>query len=450
MTGSAPSPVGIGPDLAGALERRARQSQRDWRAPGLIAGVVRDGSLVWSCGVGAADLSVPERALGADTAFAIGSVTKTFTASLIMMLRDAGRLSLADRLDAHLPGVPHGAVTLREMLAHASGLQREPAGQAWDELAMPSIEELLAHLDQAEQVLPARRRWHYSNLAFALLGEVVARVEGRPWADALRARLLEPLGMTATTLAPPVGRAVGYYADPFADRAQVEPWPDMAAFCSAGGLWSTLSDLGRWASFLATGADGVLSADTLEEMSRPEIMVDLDGWTEAWGLGLELFRSGERVMVGHGGAMPGFLTGLAVRRRERVGAIVAVNSSAGADPAALAVELVGAMLDREPPPVPPWRPGPPVPAALEPLLGQWWSEGSPFTFSVRQGHLEARADAAPDKAPAVFEQVAEDRFRVRSGREEGELLFVERGPDGAVTRMFWAGSAVTHHPQAFG
>jgi CubicO group peptidase (beta-lactamase class C family) len=432
------------------LERRVREKQREWRAPGLVAGVVRDGALTWSLGVGAADVGQPDVAPGPETAFAIGSISKTFTAALIMMLRDEGKLSLSDPVSRFLDVPAHANLTIRELLAHASGLQREPLGNFWDTLVVPDIKTVVRDLRDAEQVLPARLRFHYSNLAYSLLGEVVSRVDGRPWASALEVRLLEPLGMTRTSVTPAPPAALGYYTDPFTDQVHLEKWPDMAGFSSAGGLWSTLSDLCRWVSFLAVGADGVLSASTLDEMTRPEIMSDLENWTLAWGLGLELFRRGERILVGHEGAMPGFLACLAVRRVDRIGAIVLCNTSAGAAPADLALDLACAVLDATPPPVPAWRPGPPVPASLVPLLGRWWSEGESFTFTVREGHLEARKDSQADRPAAVFEAEGPDRYRTVSGREEGELLLVERDSAGAVTRLRWATYPFTREPRTFG
>jgi CubicO group peptidase (beta-lactamase class C family) len=440
----------LAPTIIHQLERLVRERQREWRTPGLAAGVVRDGALTWSLGVGASDVAQPDVAPGPETAFAIGSVSKTFTAALIMMLRDEGKLSLSDPVSRFVNVPAHGGLTLRELLAHASGLQREPVGDMWDTLVVPDIETVVRDLRDAEQVLPARRRFHYSNLAYSLLGEVVSRVDGRPWAAALRARLLDPLNMTRTAMSPAPPVAIGYYTDPFTDQVQPEKWPDLGGFSSAGGLWSTLSDLSRWISFLAIGSDGVLSASTIDEMTRPEIMSDLENWTLAWGLGLELFRRGERILVGHEGAMPGFLAGLAVRRVDRVGAIVLCNTSAGASPADLALDLACTVLDAAPPPVPPWRPGPPVPASLLPLVGRWWSEGESFTFIVREGHLEARKDSQPSKPPAVFAPEGADRYRAVSGREEGELLRVERDSSGAVTRLLWATYPFTREPRTFG
>ena len=113
-----------------------------------------------------------------------------------MQLRDAGEISLDDELTQHLPESAH-APTIGRMLAHASGLQREPPGEIWETMKAPSREELLAGTADAEQVLQPGSWWHYSNLAFALLGEVVARAHGATWEKALQDRILDPLGSDA-------------------------------------------------------------------------------------------------------------------------------------------------------------------------------------------------------------------------------------------------------------
>jgi hypothetical protein len=108
-------------------------------------------------------------------------------------------------------------------------------------------------------------------------------------------------------------------------------------------------------------------------------------------------------------------------------------------------------VDHDPVEEPAWQPGTSVPEHLVPLLGRWFSEGSAYTFSVREGRLEARADAAPkDRAPSVFERLDEDTYRTVSGRERGELLRVTRGPDGAVRKLNWATYLVSREPLAFG
>ncbi|MCW2777628.1 MAG: beta-lactamase, partial [Frankiales bacterium] len=153
----------------------------------MVAAVVREGEVLWTGAVGAAEVGGTPAA--ADVSYRIGSVTKTFTAVLVLQLRDAGLLDLDDRLEQHLPGTRHGGVTLRRMLAHVSGLQREPVGDLWVDLQVPTREQLLDGFEQAEQVLPQRAVHHYSNIAYAVLGEVVARRTGLTSEKALQERL---------------------------------------------------------------------------------------------------------------------------------------------------------------------------------------------------------------------------------------------------------------------
>src|SRR5664280_1816747 len=241
------SVIPLGEGLIRDLERRVREAQSVWHSPAVSAGLVRDGALVWSTHVGSARLD-PVAAPTDDTQYMIGSITKTFTAVLIMALRDAGRLSLDDRLDTFLPQTRHGAITIRQMLAHASGLQREPVGRIWENLDAPDQERLLRELDEAEQVLPAHFAFHYSNLAFALLGQVVELLDQRAWADVVTTAILAPLEMKDTALVPnPTRRARGYQVHPHSGVATLEPLLELRAMAPLGGLWSTVSDLGRYA-----------------------------------------------------------------------------------------------------------------------------------------------------------------------------------------------------------
>ncbi len=179
--------------LAAKLDRLVRAEQRDKRLASLAAAVLRDGEPVWETAVGAADVEAGTEATP-DTQYRIGSITKTFTAAAIMQLRDAGKLDLEDTLDRHIEGVAH-TPTIRRLLSHASGLQRETQDDSWLTLRFAQPEELLETLAQAELVLPAGARFHYSNLAFALLGIVVERVSGVPYMEYVRGRLFEPVGL---------------------------------------------------------------------------------------------------------------------------------------------------------------------------------------------------------------------------------------------------------------
>lgn len=439
----------VGPALARRLDLAVRQAQHDWRSPAVSAGVVRDGVLVWSSHVGSARLE-PAVAPTDDTQYMIGSVTKTFTALLVMRLRDAGRLSLDDRLETFLPQTRHGGVTVRQMLAHASGLQREPVGRIWETLEAPDEERLLRELEDAEQVLPAHFAFHYSNLAYALLGQVVERLEGRSWEEVVTDRVLAPLEMKRTGLTPvEEERALGYLVHPHAGTATREPRFDLRATAALGGLWSTVADLGRYAAFVADPVSEVLSPDSVEEMCRPVVMTDVDSWGGAYGLGFGMERFGDRVLVGHGGAMPGYLTGLRVRRADRVGAVVFANSTAGALPVALAGQLVNEVLDAEPSLAQAWVPSRPQPE-LDGVLGSWWTEGEEIVFEVRDDELWSRlAGSATPLSDTRFVREDADRWRAVAGRERGELLEVVRDERGTVVQMYFATYAVTRTPKAF-
>jgi CubicO group peptidase (beta-lactamase class C family) len=413
------------------LRHRLAESQSSWRALGVGAAVRRHGALVWSGTAGSADTA--GAGLADDMQLRIGSITKTFTAVLVMQCRDEGLLDLDDRLDRFLPeeSAAHGALTPRRMLAHLSGLQREPVGDIWANPEGPDRATLLAGLADAEAVLPPADRWHYSNLAYALLGEVVARLRGGTWEEVLRERLLEPLGLDRTT----VRRSA-------AVRHRLPHRPVCRPAARGAGVPRQRVRAGRRA---VVHGRGPVPVGQLPRRPRPggprarDARRDVHaaghvrpGRLDAGlGLGLMLYRRDDRVLVGHGGAMPGFLAGLVVRRPEKVAAAVLVNTSAGADPDGLAIDLALAVVDDAPDLPEPWRPGPPVPAAYEDLLGVWWTEGNQFTFSVREGRLEARAAAAPaHRPPAVFEPEGEDRFRVVSGASTGRSCGSSAAPTG--------------------
>jgi CubicO group peptidase (beta-lactamase class C family) len=430
--------------LAAELERLIRREQRDKRLPSLAGAVVRDGEVAWETAVGVADVQ-EKREATTDTQYRLGSITKTFTAAAILQLRDAGRLDLEDALDRHVEGVPH-APSLRRLLSHTSGLQRETHDDAWLTNHFADADELLATFDRAEQVLPPGARFHYSNLAFALLGIVVERVSGRPYPDYVREQLLEPLGLRRMSFEPQAPAAQGYLVQPYTDGVWEEAPVTTGAWIAAGQLWGTVRDLCRWAAFLAAPDESVLSRAAVEEMRTVQTIDDHQRWSSGYGLGLQLVRDGERLLAGHGGSMPGFIAGVYVAPRDKVGAALLTNSSE-ARLVELATKLVAETVERWPVPPEPWAVEEAPPDDVAPLLGLWFLEGSEVFFRWRGGKLEARFPDLPDwRPPSVFVRERDDRWRTESGMEQGEALRLERDVDGRVVRMIWAGYPVTREP----
>jgi CubicO group peptidase (beta-lactamase class C family) len=431
------------------FRRLVLEAQSAGRLPSLSAAVFRACELVWSDAVGLGD--VEQRIeVTADTQYAVASITKTFTAAALLQLRDEGKLDLEDPLSRHLPEAAHGTPTLRRMLSHASGLQREPPGEIWETLEFPDEEELLRGLEEAEQVLPPAAAWHYSNLAYALLGHVVARVSSVPFRDYVQDRLLGPLGLERTTWGPTPPAALPYFVEPYSDAVRREPVLGLGGKSGESGLYSSVGDLARWGAFLCDPDESVLAESSVSEMHDLQVMAEAD-WTRGWGLGIELWRRGDRIFGGHTGGFPGFLSILLYSRRERIGAVLLANTSRWAKLSATGLDLAEAALEELPPELEPWAPEEPPPDEILPLLGRWWSEGDEVIFGWRRGKLEARLAAVPpEREPSVFEPEGEDRFRTVSGRERGELLRVVRDDAGGVVRLYWATYPFTRAPEIFG
>ncbi|GAB3069370.1 serine hydrolase domain-containing protein [Micromonospora schwarzwaldensis] len=446
--------------ISDRLDRMARQAQAKGRVPALSAALHRADRPLWACAVGGTGNDTP---LGPESVFRIGSVTKTFTAVLVMQCRDDGLLDLDDPVGRHLDLPAHGELTVRRLLSHTAGLQREPYGDVWDTLRAPAVDELLADLARVERVLPTGRRFHYSNLGPALLGELVARRRGGTWAEVLAERVLAPLGLTATGVTPGERAVTGFLVDAYSDEAHPEPPADFGAVAPAAQLWSTAPDMARWAAFLADPAaldpaGVVLTPATVEEMRWPLTTTDESLWAAGFGLGLILVPRPARVThVGHDGAMPGFLAAVYGRRGGEgtagaMGCAVLGSSGTGVEVLGLAHELLDAAAEHDPAEIEPWRPGPPAPEHLRGMLGRWWGEGFESVFSWHDGALRARgADDPAGRPPSVFAPLPDrpDVFRTVSGREAGELLRLTRDERGVVVRMHWATYRFTRRQEAF-
>ncbi len=424
--------------MSDELARLVRAAQSDHRLPSVAAAVVVRGQPVLEVAIGTAD-DADGRAATTDTQYRIGSITKTFTAAAVMGLVELGALDLDSPLGKHVPEVGDRPLTIRRLLSHSSGLQREPPGNVWESLAFPTPAELLTRFDEAEQVLEPGVSWHYSNLAFLLLGEVAARASGVPY-EQLAERLIATAGLERTSWEPADPVARPYFVDPYS--GVLRPEADISEMSAAGGLWSTVGDLCRWGAWLRDR----------EAMQAVQVMADPDSWLLAHGLGLMLHRRGDRILYGHDGAMPGFLASLVCSRQEDVQAAVLTNASTPAvHVTELALRLAERATELHPREPDPWRGEAPPPDEIAEILGVWWSEGSQFEFRWRTGRLEAQlVGAAARVKPSVFEAEGPGRFRVVSGRERGERLEVLRDEAGGVVKLYWATYPFTREPQLFG
>ncbi|HEX5540447.1 MAG TPA: serine hydrolase domain-containing protein [Micromonospora sp.] len=433
------------PETTRRLDAAVAEQQMVAAVPSLIVGVVRDGVLAHIAGAGRQPAPDPQ------TQYRIGSITKTMTAVLTMRLRDEGRLALDNPLQRHLPGIPFGDLTLRQLLGHASGLQREPEGEWWERATGGDLDALLTDLTMEKIAFPPHRVYHYSNLAYGLLGGVLEQVTGQRWWDLLRTRLLDPLGMTRTSHQAEEPFARGYVVHPWHGTLREEPRTDTGAMAPAGQLWSTVIDLAKWAAFLAEPAPAVLAAETLAEMCAPVIISDVDSWTSGHGLGLELTRAGDRIYVGHGGSMPGYVATMLVHRPSRTAVVGYANAYSFREGSIgeFGKRLLTMVLDLEPAPAQAWRAAAaPPPVEVAELCGRWWWMGREYeaAWDAAAGELlltRVRPAGAP---PWRFREEGPDRWRGRSGMNHGELLRVRRDPAGVATALDIATFIFTRDP----
>ncbi|HEY0000434.1 MAG TPA: serine hydrolase domain-containing protein [Actinoplanes sp.] len=426
------------PETGRRVQEIAARAQAEGCTPSLALAIVRDRAVLHNACVG--ENPVPD----AKTQYRLGSITKTMTAAMVMQMRDEGFFALDDLLYRHLPGTPIGGVTLRQLLGHVSGLQREPDGAWWERNTGGDVDTLLAELGYDKVAGPPFRRYRYSNLAYGLLGAVLEKVTGESWQSLVGKRVLDPLGMKRTTYAPMEPFARGYVVHELDGSMHEEPRLDAGAMAPAGQLWSTVTDMAKWAALFTDPAPSVLSRDTVDEMCTPVVLRDLESWTGGHGLGPELYRVGERVFVGHRGSMPGYVAYLAVHRRSRLGVVAFANSYGltGTTIQQVSLAALTAAVDAEPNTPRPWRP--PVIAAGEAaaLVGRWWWMGREYEVGADGDSLEMTGPNHRSR----FVREAPDRWRGVDGDNEGEVLALLRDDEGTVVGMDIATFVFSRNP----
>ncbi|MDN3297777.1 serine hydrolase domain-containing protein [Streptomyces ficellus] len=430
------------PSTERALLHRVATAQAEGRTPSLVGAVARDGRRLWAGGRSCVDGQAPD----ADTQYRIGSITKTFTAVLVMRLRDEGLLDLGDPLEKHLPGTGVGEVTIGQLLGHSAGLAAESPAPWWERTPGTLRPELADVLGKQPLLHPPGRRHHYSNTGYTLLGSLVEAVRGVPWEEALKAEILEPLALERTSTQPAAPHAGGWAVHPWAEVMLPEPAEDLGLMAPAGQLWSTASDLCRFASFLADGDGRVLSAETLREMRTPAVPPEAGDWDGGYGLGVQLVRRDGRTLVGHSGSLPGFLAGLWVSVEDDVAAVVLANATSGPLAGAVAADLVRIVADAEPRIPEPWRPLPGVDPALLDLTGPWyWGTYSYGLGVVADGGVELRPLRGQGRA-SRFQAETDGTWTGLDGYFAGETLRVVRRADGSVSHLDLGSFVFTREP----
>lgn len=294
--------------------------------PALSVALIDDQEIVWASGFGLAD-PWSRTPASAETVYRVGSVSKLFTDLAVMQLVERGLLDLDVPVKRYLtefsPRDPSKTpITLRHLLAHRSGLVREPPVGHYFDPVRRTLAETVKSLNTTELVYPPGSRTKYSNAGIAVAGRVLEQVRNEPFAAYLQRAVIDPLGLKWTGFEPSPaleGRLAKGTMWTYDGRTFPAPTFELGTV-PATNLASTVLDLGRFVSALFAGGRGIVKPETLEEMLRPQFAEA--GGTPGFGLGFALSSLDGHRRVGHDGAIYGFATELAVLPDEKLGAVV--------------------------------------------------------------------------------------------------------------------------------
>jgi D-alanyl-D-alanine carboxypeptidase len=340
-------PAQAPPALAAALTAIETQLAGDFakdNVGSLSVGVVSGSKLVWSRHFGRADTA--GRLATDDTDYRIGSITKQFTALMLLQLVEQGTVRLTDPIEKYVPearavtGAPPGAppVTLLQIATMMSGWSREPGGSMADHSTGPVRDwekKVLEFLPRTTYANPPGTEYLYSNIGYATLGLALERAAKQPYTDYVAAHILRPLGMTRTGYepTPDIRKDLAHgFTRPNAQAAPDGTGPDRELDGRGyrvpnGALFSTVNDLARFVAWeLGAGPAGLLKKETqdanyLRVYSATDTRTALT-MSSGYGLGFQATRRGDVVLLGHGGSTAGYHSAALFHRPSQLGVVV--------------------------------------------------------------------------------------------------------------------------------
>jgi CubicO group peptidase (beta-lactamase class C family) len=437
------------PVAVAELETFIRAEQARQGIPGIAIAVVSGDSVVWQKGFGTTSVEggASASAIGPETLFQIGSLTKTFTATAILKATVERRFDLDRPVGKYVRELNPciAAITTEQLLRHNGGLKDEP-----DEYGPHDEGALFAYAQTwgADYcLLPPGTAYSYSNSGFALAGLTLQQALGKPYAELMRELVFEPLGMSRATFSPTVAMSypfsLGHRKQPDKPVTVVRPVADDARLWPAGEIWTSAAEVARFAIALLNdgklGGAQALPAGLFAQLSRAR--AEVPAIEEQYGYGLALGKYRGLSRVGHGGTMPGFSVQLQMIPERRLGVIVLTNlETSQIDP------LVAHAFDAFLPAADVGKPqaemagGKPGRVALPPeperYLGSY-SNPQRWTLEIAKNDRQLVLKMFGREFP--LEMIDEDRFLLHfPGHEKPELLVIgPRGKEGAGYVQFY-------------
>ena len=423
--------------LPSELNELIEEQMTRWSVPGVAVGILRDGEVV-SRGFGVASIET-NHPIRPDTLFQVGSISKVFTATLVMRLVDEGMLDLDAPLTTWLPGLrlkdaaALKVVNLRQLLSHTSGIYGDYFKDfGWGDDA---LRQAIVTFDNLDQLYEPGEMWAYANSGFNLAGRVAEAALDKPFETAMRELVFSPLGLEhsfyyaheAIVYPVAVGHTIITPGEDAVEVARHYPLPRVVA--PAGGIISTVGDLLTFARFHmgdGTGVDGqqVLSAASIQAMQAPHVRSGL--YADAWGIGWDISTVGGAKVVGHGGSTNGFQARLSLVPEQQFAVAILTNGSRGS---ALHRPVVEWTLEhehglkKERPPI--------VNMSDEQLrryAGRYETLLGSATVSVADGGLRVvytsrspLTDKEVELPPMTMQPIGDDEFMTVGGESDGSL-----------------------------
>ncbi|MEX2154372.1 MAG: serine hydrolase [Gemmatimonadaceae bacterium] len=342
------------------------KAMQDWKVPGLAIAIVKDDSVMFIKGYGTRTLGT-KQPVDDHTLFAIGSASKAFTATLVAMLVDEGKMRWDAAATEYIPSLqmfdPYVSreLTVRDLLTHRSGLAR--GDLVWYATDFDR-DEILRRVRFLRPAWSMRARYGYQNIMYLAAGQAVSKVAAKPWDDVVRERIFTPLGMSETNTSTRALARLQNVATPHQDiddTLRVIPWHNIDNIAPAGSINSSVSDMGKWIRFqLAQGKVGgksLVSASALGETHTPQIVTPLSADTKqinpythlsSYGMGWVIQDYRGRELRQHGGNIDGMSALVALVPEEKLGLVVLTNANGSPVPAIAMYRAVDALLAQAP------------------------------------------------------------------------------------------------------
>lgn len=372
--------------------------------------IAKDGEVIYARAIGYARVDeATKKPLDTASRFRIGSITKTFTAVMILQLVEEGKLKLTDTLDRFFPDLPNARkITVAHVLAHRAGIPnvRRTAEPGKNVNTLPiSKDEILALIVKAEPAFEPGTRFLYSNSGYFLLGVMVEKLTGKPYAGALEARITSKLGLKDTYTATgnidvSKGEALTYFHDGQGWKQGIETHPSI--LFGGGQIVSTPQDLARF-------IQGLFALKLISQASLTQMTTMQDGY----GFGLEPYTFAGRTFYGHAGGADNYGSWLAYLPAEKL--VVVYTTNAKVYPVADIVRGVAEICYHQPFQIPSFEAIAVPPEILEKYVGVYASPEAPVKFTVtRQGSTLFIQPGSQAAAP--LEPTAADKFQLLGGR----------------------------------